>query len=155
MSEVDPAIMKLGQEPPLAGSEWVTGPVDNLVRIQFRGLTGPIKVKGEEWNLVMPPNAATLQTDEKIAAVLTYVRNSWGNGASVVTTEDVAPYRKEIGQPMLTVADLSDPTEAQTETPKAVKKTKGKKRDETSKKPAAKKKAEMKTKKPLASLLAE
>ena len=28
--------------PPLAGSEWVTGPVSNLIRIQLRGLVGPI-----------------------------------------------------------------------------------------------------------------
>ena len=32
--------------PPLAGSEWVAGPVENLIRIQLRGLTGPITVKG-------------------------------------------------------------------------------------------------------------
>jgi quinoprotein glucose dehydrogenase len=28
--------------PPLAGSEWVNGPAENLIRIQLRGLTGPI-----------------------------------------------------------------------------------------------------------------
>lgn len=36
--------------PPLAGSEWVNGPAENLIKIQLRGLTGPIKVKGQEYN---------------------------------------------------------------------------------------------------------
>ena len=129
---VDPAIMKLGQEgymlclachgadgngmpnvaPPLAGSEWVLGPVENLVRMQFRGLQGPITVKGEEWNSVMAGMGPALGSDEKIASVLTYIRNSWGNEASVVTAAEVAPHRAEIGQPMLTVADLIDPASA-------------------------------------------
>lgn len=129
---VDPAVMKLGQEsymlcmachgpngegvpnvgPPLAGSEWVLGPVENLIRMQFRGLMGPIEVKGQEWNLIMAPNAPMLQTDEKIAAVLTYIRNSWGNEAPAVTAAEVAPFRSEMGQPMLTVADLVAPDSA-------------------------------------------
>ncbi|MEO0416151.1 MAG: cytochrome c, partial [Verrucomicrobiota bacterium] len=126
MSDIDPAVMELGQQsyplcmachgangegmpnlgPPLAGSEWVLGPAENLIRMQFRGLMGPITVKGEEWNSVMAANAPVLQTDEKIAAVLTYIRNSWGNSAPAVTPDEVAKYRDELGQPMLTVADL-------------------------------------------------
>lgn len=129
MSKVDPAIMELGQQayitcfgchqangegmanlaPPLANSEWVTGPAENLIRMMFRGIQGPIEVNGQQWNLLMTPNSPILQTDEKIAAVLTYVRNSWGNEASVITPEEVAKWRKEEGQPMLTVADLIDP----------------------------------------------
>ncbi|MBP84024.1 MAG: hypothetical protein CMO61_09290 [Verrucomicrobiales bacterium] len=34
--------------------------------------------------------------DQELAAVLTYVRNSWGNRASVITPQDVAKVRKEI-----------------------------------------------------------
>lgn len=131
MSEIDAQTMKQGQEgymlcqachgadgngvanlaPPLAGSEWVLGPAENLVRMQFRGLQGPITVKGQEYNLVMAPMGPALGTDEKIASVLTYIRNSWGNEASVVTAADVAPHRGEIGKPMLTVAELIDPNE--------------------------------------------
>ena len=99
-----------GAFPPLAESEWVTGPVENLIRIQLRGLNGPIEVKGETYNNVMAPMAT--QTDEQIAAVLTYVRNSFGNKASVVTPEMIAKFRGEVGQPMLTVADLIDPKDA-------------------------------------------
>ncbi len=95
--------------PPLAGSEWVLGPKENIIKMMFRGLQGPIEVKGQEYNGVMAPNVAMLQTDEKIAAVLTFIRNSWGNEASAVTVEEVAALRSEVGQPMLLADELIDP----------------------------------------------
>ena len=96
-----------GIGPPLAGAEWVTGPVENLIRIQLRGIQGPLTVKGTEYNLIMPPHA--FQTDEQIAAVLTYIRNNFGNKASAVTTAQVAALRTEAGKPMLSQADLIPP----------------------------------------------
>jgi mono/diheme cytochrome c family protein len=130
---VDPAVMEAGKgqyvlcmachgadgngvpniAPPLAGSEWVNGPVQNLIRIQLRGLMGPITVKGVEYNLPAPMVAQAFQTDEQVAAVLTYVRNSFGNKASPVTPEMVASLRSEVGKPPLTVADLIPPTEGE------------------------------------------
>lgn len=104
-----------GAFPPLAESEWVTGPVENLIRIQLQGLKGEITVKGQVYNSMMP--AMAQQTDEQIAAVLTYVRNSFGNSASAVTPEMVAKYRADIGPDMLTVADLIDPATAPKEVP--------------------------------------
>jgi mono/diheme cytochrome c family protein len=50
--------------------------------------------------------AQAYQTDEQIAAVLTYVRNSFGNVASPVTPAQVKALRGEVGKPMLTEADL-------------------------------------------------
>jgi|GEM_PF-304810 len=95
--------------PPLAGSEWVVGPVANPIRIVLRGLQGPISVAGTEWNGVMAPLGAALD-DKQIAAILTYVRNSWGNQASMVTPEQVAALRAtEAGKALLTAADLQDP----------------------------------------------
>jgi quinoprotein glucose dehydrogenase len=96
-----------GIGPPLAGSEWVLGPVENLIRIQLRGLMGPVKVKGTEYNLVMPPQAH--QNDEQIAGVLTYIRNSFGNQASPVTASQVAALRSEVGKPMLNASELIPP----------------------------------------------
>ena len=49
------------------------------------------------------------QTDENIAAVLTYTRNAFGNSASAVTPEMVAAHRGEEREGMLTVKDLIDP----------------------------------------------
>lgn len=96
--------------PPLAGSEWVNGPISNLIRIQFRGLTGPITVKGVKHELPAPmaPMGAA-DDDASVAAVLTYIRNSFGNKASAVTADQVKALRSEIGQPALTEADLVKP----------------------------------------------
>ncbi|MEO8614967.1 MAG: HEAT repeat domain-containing protein, partial [Luteolibacter sp.] len=128
---VDPTILKAGQQqflicgachgqggegtsiaPPLAGSEWVNGQAENLIRIQLRGLYGPIKVKGQEYNLPAGMAALAYQTDDQIAAVLTYVRASFGNSASAVTPAAVAALRSEVGKPQLTAAELKAPTPA-------------------------------------------
>jgi len=97
--------------PPLAGSEWVTGPVSNLVIIGFRGLTGPITVAGKEHTEFvagMAPMAAAM-SDEDFAAVLTYIRNSFGNKASQVKPEWVKAFRGEIGKPQLPTSELIQP----------------------------------------------
>lgn len=95
--------------PPLAGSEWVTGPVSNLILIQMRGLHGPITVKGVEYNFPAGMTPMAYQTDEQIAGVLTYIRNSFGNKASAVTAEQVAALRGEVGKPQLTADELTQP----------------------------------------------
>lgn len=125
---IDPAIMESGKAqylvcgachgqngeggpiaPPLAGSEWVTGPISNLILIQLRGLTGPITVKGVEYNFPAGMTPMAYQTDEQIATVLTFIRNSFGNQASAVTPEQVAALRGEVGKPPVTVQDLIQP----------------------------------------------
>ena len=85
-----------GQFPPLAGSEWVLaeGP-SRIARIVLNGLSGPIKVKGQDYNNQMNAFRDSMD-DQQIADVLTYVRNSWGNKASAVAAADVASIRKEI-----------------------------------------------------------
>lgn len=100
--------------PPLAGSEWVTGPAENLIRIQLRGITGPITVKGVEYNVPGGMFPLAYQNDEQISAVLTFIRNSFGNSAPAVTPEEVAALRGEVGKPQLTVADLIAPEPSQT-----------------------------------------
>jgi mono/diheme cytochrome c family protein len=84
---------KPGQAPTFVGSEWVIGDsTGRLIRIPLQGLNGPIKVKGVEWNLAMPAMGAALP-DEDLAAVLTYMRNAWGNKASEITPEQVKEVR--------------------------------------------------------------
>jgi mono/diheme cytochrome c family protein len=88
---------KPGQAPPLAGSEWVvTKGINRLTHIPLAGLTGTLKVEGKEWNLNMAAMGAAL-SDSDLAAVLTYMRTSWGNKASEVTTDDVKKIRDAIG----------------------------------------------------------
>ncbi len=95
--------------PPLAGSEWVTGPVSNLIKIQLRGLAGPITVAGKDYDMPGGMAALGFQSDEQIAGVLTYIRNSFGNKASGVTPEQVLALRGEVGKPQVTVDELVKP----------------------------------------------
>jgi len=88
---------KPGQAPPFAGSEWVLAPgVNRLIRIPQVGLAGPVEVKGQQWNLNMAGMGAPY-SDEDLAAVLSYIRKSWGNQASVVTPEQVKKVRADVG----------------------------------------------------------
>jgi mono/diheme cytochrome c family protein len=88
---------KPNQAPPLAGSEWVvTKGVNRLAHIPLAGLTGPIQVQGKDWNLSMAPMGAAL-SNEDLAGVLTYIRNSWGNKAGEVTADDVNVVRTALG----------------------------------------------------------
>jgi len=84
-----------GVYPPLAKSEWVNGSEERVIRILLHGLQGPIKVEGVDFNSAMPaigPGGYNF-SDEKIAAVLTYVRQEWGNSAPPVTKEKVTEIR--------------------------------------------------------------
>lgn len=82
--------------PPLAGSEWVLGSTKRLGMILLKGLEGPMTVKGVQYgSAVMQPWDKTL-TDAKIADVLTYIRQEWGNSAGPVAPEGIAALRKEV-----------------------------------------------------------
>ena len=81
-----------GAFPPLRETEWVNGEKDTLISIVLNGLQGPIEVNGEQYNNVMTPH--NFLSDDEVAAVLTYVRNSFGNNASEVTADEVAALRQ-------------------------------------------------------------
>ena len=82
--------------PPLAGSEWVVvkDPA-RIARIVLHGLSGPITVKGREWSAGQMLAWKDLYNDAEIAQILTYIRNSWGNKAPLVTPGQVAKAREE------------------------------------------------------------
>ena len=75
--------------PPVAGSPRVQGHREFVVRALLHGLTGPIN--GQTYAEVMIPMGSN--KDEWIADVASYVRNSFGNRASLVTPADVARVR--------------------------------------------------------------
>jgi mono/diheme cytochrome c family protein len=87
---------KPGQAPPFVGSDWVLGSPNRVIRIPLAGLAGPIQVNGQQWNLAMPAMGATL-SDDDLAGVLTYIRQSWGNKASAITPEQVKAVKAEVG----------------------------------------------------------
>ncbi|MGA0846917.1 MAG: DUF7133 domain-containing protein, partial [Luteolibacter sp.] len=74
--------------PPLAGSSWVSGSEERLTKITLHGLWGRIEVNGKIYDPAngVPPMTAfeSLLDDHEIAAVLTYIRNSWNNRADPV-----------------------------------------------------------------------
>jgi mono/diheme cytochrome c family protein len=85
-----------GQYPPLAGSEYVLGGTRRLGMIVLKGLQGPLNVKGVQYGTaVMQPWDKTLN-DAKIADVLTYIRQEWGNKAGPVSAAGIAALRKEL-----------------------------------------------------------
>jgi len=93
---------KPGQAPPLAGSEWVNDHAHTrLIEIPQLGLNGQVTVKGQSWSLSMAPMGAGL-SDSDMAAVLTYVRSSWGNKGDDVSADDVKAVRGTIaGHPAI------------------------------------------------------
>ena len=85
-----------GQYPPLAGSEIVNGGSRRPAMIVLKGLTGPVTVKGQQFgSAVMQPWEKTL-TDQKIADVLTFIRQEWGNTGGPISPEGIAALRKEL-----------------------------------------------------------
>lgn len=91
-----------GVYPPLAGSEWATGPSGRAIRIVLYGLKGPVHVKGADFpgSAAMPSfgTGGFNWSDEKIANVLTYVRQEWDNKASPITAEEVGKVRQAVGE---------------------------------------------------------
>lgn len=85
-----------GAFPPLAASEWVSGPPERIAAIVLYGLQGEIVVKGETYSGVMPPFGSQL-SDEEIANVLTHIRSSFGNNADAVDAALVTEVRTAQG----------------------------------------------------------
>ena len=75
--------------PSLVGSPRVLGHRDYVTHGLLAGITGP--VDGQRYDETMIPMGAN--PDEWIAAVGSYVRNSWGNRAPFVSAADVARVR--------------------------------------------------------------
>lgn len=74
--------------PPLIGSDWVLGDEKRLALVILHGLEGPLEVNGKVYDApailpVMP--AHSTMDDGDIAAILTYIRNEWGNSAGAVS----------------------------------------------------------------------
>ncbi|HLO45586.1 MAG TPA: PVC-type heme-binding CxxCH protein [Leadbetterella sp.] len=80
--------------PPLAGTNWVKGSEDRLIKIVLNGLMGEIEVNGKKFpgQVPMTPYGGLLN-DKEVAAVATYVRNSFGNQAAPVQPEKVKQVR--------------------------------------------------------------
>ena len=83
--------------PPLAGTDWVTGNKARLIKLTLKGIMGPMEIDGVKYpgHVPMTPFEG-LMNDGEVAAVLTYIRKSFGNKASPIEPEQVRLTRKEI-----------------------------------------------------------
>lgn len=72
-----------GTFPPLAKSDYLMKDVKRAIYIILQGQTGEITVNGKQYNTQMP--AQNYLDDVQIAAVINFVRNSWGNKGSKIT----------------------------------------------------------------------
>jgi len=60
--------------------------------VVLNGLSGPVKVNGQDYNSVMPP--MNQLNDDEVANILTYVLGSWGNAGGKISKAEVAERRK-------------------------------------------------------------
>jgi len=63
--------------PPLAKSDFLKKPSKILINTVLKGQMGELVVNGKKYNIAMP--AQDFLSDEQIADVFNYVKNSWGN----------------------------------------------------------------------------
>ncbi|HEX6191114.1 MAG TPA: c-type cytochrome [Chitinophagaceae bacterium] len=73
--------------PPLQKTTHVLGSKTKLIRIILKGMNTHEEIDGEIYSNVMAPHNHL--SDQQIADVLTYIRNSFGNKAVAVTPGDV------------------------------------------------------------------
>ena len=80
--------------PPLTKSEYVNGPAERLIAMVLKGNAGPMTIDGKPYNNIMPGQELVLK-DEQIAAVLSFVRQTFGNSAPPIAPAMVAAARKK------------------------------------------------------------
>ncbi|TDU81845.1 putative membrane-bound dehydrogenase-like protein [Prosthecobacter fusiformis] len=80
--------------PSVEKSPWVQGDPNRLIKLAMYGLMGPLEVNGKKYDgqVPMTPFAGMLKDDE-MAAVLTFVRNSFGNKADAIQPAQVKAIR--------------------------------------------------------------
>jgi mono/diheme cytochrome c family protein len=80
--------------PSLEKSPWVSGEPNRLIRLALYGLAGPLEINGKKYDGQVPMTPfGGMVNDEEMAAVLTFVRNSFGNKSDAITSEQVKKVR--------------------------------------------------------------
>lgn len=76
------------EAPPLAGSPWLAGPEDRLIRIVLHGVRGPMEVHGKTYDREMPGFGRIL-SDADVASLLSFVRRRFGAPSDPITESTV------------------------------------------------------------------
>jgi putative heme-binding domain-containing protein len=83
--------------PPLTKSSWVTENDDRLIRLTLKGMFGPLELDGKKYPGLTPMTPfGGLLSDEDVSAVLTFVRNSFGNKAPVIPAAKIKEVREAV-----------------------------------------------------------
>ena len=97
-----------GSYPPLVNSEYVLGSKDRLAAIMLSGLSGSVTVCGGSYGSQVMPGWNSNFTDEKLAAIMTYIRSSWGNTANEVKPDEVTAARAKFASHAATPYSQAD-----------------------------------------------
>jgi len=76
-----------GQEglyPPVAKADFLKKPNKVLISVILKGQNGEVTVNGIKYNADMP--AQNYLTDDQIADILNYTKNTWGNKSAIAIT---------------------------------------------------------------------
>ncbi|MBK7871506.1 MAG: cytochrome c [Saprospiraceae bacterium] len=79
--------------PPLAKSDYLMADKERSIAQVLNGADKEMVVNGETYNV--PMLGFSSLSDQEVADVLNYVRNTWGNKGKIVTVEEVAKERKK------------------------------------------------------------
>ena len=82
-----------GAFPPLAGSDYIAKDPKVLMEVTLMGKQGKMTVNGKEYNNIMP--SMSYLSDGDLAAITTYVLNSWGNPGGKITTKAIKKFRED------------------------------------------------------------
>ena len=80
--------------PPLKGTDYVTGDKARLIQIVLKGSNVGLEVNGMVYSNAMPPN--DFLNDEDVAHVLSYIRNSFDNQADAISAAEVNAIRASL-----------------------------------------------------------
>jgi mono/diheme cytochrome c family protein len=81
-----------GYAPPLAGASWLNGDATPAILIVLHGYDATSEPGAPYLSARMPAHGQHV-TDAELAALLTWLRNQWGNRAPAITAEQVASIR--------------------------------------------------------------
>ncbi len=81
-----------GLAPPFAESEWLQKPDAEIIKIALNGLSGPIEVKGQAWDMAMP--GWSHLSDQQLADALSYVLMMWSSNPRMVDVKAIAGTRR-------------------------------------------------------------
>jgi len=83
---------RMGDAPPLAGSPWVSGPEDRLIKIVLHGVHGPMQVDGKMYDQEMPGFGKILP-DAEAATLLSFIRRRFAGSSDPIAPAAVGRVR--------------------------------------------------------------